>query len=176
MYPAWANAVNCTERRSARRRVLREMVCPSIQFIEDWKKYKSHHYISIISIIYNCQIYMKKLITIITSSVAFASLCCLSSVVIVALGLGSVSFAASLADTFYGEYKWYFRVFWLICLTIWLIWYFRSEGICTLDHVKRERKRVINTLLIALFTGVIGYLFFLYVVVHYIWVWQGIWR
>ena len=44
---------------------------------------------------------MKKLIAIISSSVAFASLCCLSSVVIVALGLGSVSFAASLADSFY---------------------------------------------------------------------------
>lgn len=44
---------------------------------------------------------MKKLITIISSSVALASLCCLSSVVIVALGLSSVSFAASLADSFY---------------------------------------------------------------------------
>lgn len=52
---------------------------------------------------------MKKLITIITSSVAFASLCCLSSVVIVALGLGSVSFATSLADNLYGDYRWYFR-------------------------------------------------------------------
>jgi hypothetical protein len=70
---------------------------------------------------------MKKLIAIISSSVAFASLCCLSSVVIVALGLGSVSFAASLADSFYGDYKWYFRVFGLLCLSSGLIYYFRSE-------------------------------------------------
>jgi hypothetical protein len=119
---------------------------------------------------------MKKLIAVISSSVAFASLCCLSSVVIVALGLGSVSFAASLADTFYGEYKWYFRAFGLFCLIIGLIWYFRSEGVCTIDQAKRERKKIINTLLIALFTGVAGYLFFLYVVVHYIGVWQGIWK
>jgi hypothetical protein len=118
---------------------------------------------------------MKKLIAIISSSVAFASLCCLSSVVIVALGLGSVSFSASLADTFYWEYKWYFRAFGLLCLAIGLIWYFRSEGICTLDHAKRERQKIINTLLIALFTGVVGYFFFLYVVVHYIGAWQGIW-
>jgi hypothetical protein len=118
---------------------------------------------------------MKKLIAIISSSVAFASLCCLSSVVIVALGLGSVSFSASLADTFYWEYKWYSRAFGLLCLAIGLIWYFRSEGICTLDHAKRERQKIINTLLIALFTGVVGYFFFLYVVVHYIGAWQGIW-
>jgi hypothetical protein len=89
---------------------------------------------------------MKKLITIITSSVAVASLCCLSSVVIVAFGLWSVSFAASLSDTFYGEYKWYFRGFGLFSLAIGLVMYFRSEWICTLDHVKRERKRIINKL------------------------------
>ncbi len=119
---------------------------------------------------------MKKLIAIISSSVAFASLCCLSSVVIVALGLGSVSFATSLADNLYGDYKWYFRAFGLLCLIIGLIYYFRSEGICTLDRAKRERKKIINTLLIALFTGVAGYMFFLYMVVHYIGVWQGIWK
>jgi hypothetical protein len=119
---------------------------------------------------------MQKLIAIISSSVLFASLCCLSSVVIVALGLGSVSFAASLSDTFYGDYKWYFRLFGLLCLILGLIWYFRSEGICTIDRVKREKQKIINTILIALFTGVAGYLFFLYVVVHYIGVWQGIWE
>lgn len=95
---------------------------------------------------------MKKLIAIISSSVVFASLCCLSSVVIVALGLGSVSFATSLADNLYGDYKWYFRAFGLLCLLVGLVYYFRSEDICTLDRVKRERKKIINTLLIALFT------------------------
>ena len=120
--------------------------------------------------------FMKKLIAIISSSVAFASLCCLSSVVIVALWLGSVSFAASLSDTFYGEYKWYFRAFGLICLIVGLVWYFRSEGICTLDRAKREQKKIINTILITLFAGIAGYIFFLYVVVHYLGVWQGIWK
>ena len=119
---------------------------------------------------------MKKLIAIISSSVALASLCCLSSVVIVALGLSSVSFATSLADNLYGDYKWYFRAFGLLCLLGGLIYYFRSEGICTLDRAKQEKKKIINTFLIALFTGVAGYLFFLYVVVHYIGVWQGIWK
>ncbi len=119
---------------------------------------------------------MKKLLAIISSSVAFASLCCLSSVVIVALWLGSVSFAASLADTFYGEYKWYFRGFGILSLAFGLVWYFRSEGICTLDQAKREHKKILNTLLIALFGGIFGYLIFLYVVVHYIGVWQGIWQ
>ena len=119
---------------------------------------------------------MKKLFAIISSSVLFASLCCLSSVVIVALGLGTVSFAASLSDTFYGYYKWYFRAFGLLCLIIGLLWYFRSEGICTIDQVKRQKKKIVNTILIALFSGILGYLFFLYGVVHYIGVWQGIWK
>lgn len=70
---------------------------------------------------------MKKLIAIISSSVAFASICCLSSVVIVAFGLGSVSFATSLADNLYGDYKWYFRGFGIVSLAFGLIWYFRSE-------------------------------------------------
>jgi len=107
--------------------------------------------------------------------VVAASLCCLSPVILVLLGLGTASFAGSLADTLYGSYKWVFRIIGLILLGLSLILYFRKKGVCTLDQVKRRRNETINTILIALIAAVGGYFFFLYVVVEYIGMWMGIW-
>ena len=107
--------------------------------------------------------------------VVAASLCCLSPVILVLLGLGTASFAGSLADTLYGSYKWVFRIIGLILLGLSLILYFRKKGVCTLDQVKRRRNEIINTILIALIAAVGGYFFFLYVVVEYIGMWMGIW-
>jgi hypothetical protein len=104
-----------------------------------------------------------------------ASLCCLSSVVLVLFGLGTVSVATSLADTLYGEYKWVFRIIGLILLCLSLVLYFRKKGVCTLNQAKRHQQEIINTVLIALFAAIGGYFFFLYVVVHYIGKWMGIW-
>ena len=109
--------------------------------------------------------------------VLIASLCCLSPVILVLLGLGSVTFASSLADTLYGEYKWYFRVAGLLALAAALFFYFRREkGICTLDEAKRRRNEILNTVALVVIAGVIGYVFFLYVVVHYAGVFLGLWR
>jgi len=108
--------------------------------------------------------------------VIIASLCCLSPVILVLLGLSTVGFATSLADTFYGEYKWYFRLVGLLSLIGAYIVHLRRQGVCTIDQVKRERNRIINGLLLTLIAGVIGYIFFLYIAVHYIGVWQGIWK
>ena len=107
--------------------------------------------------------------------VVLASLCCLSSVVIVLFGLGSVAFGASLADTFYGTYKWVFRSIGLIALCLSLVMYFRSRGICTLDQAKRQRNKIINITLISLICAIAGYFFFLYVVVEYAGIWLHIW-
>lgn len=107
--------------------------------------------------------------------VAFASLCCLSPVILVLLGLSTVSFAGSLADTLYGEYKWVFRIVGLLLLIVALILYFRRKGVCTLDQAKRHRNEIINTTIITLIAAVIGYVFFLYVVVEYIGIWLSIW-
>ena len=119
---------------------------------------------------------LKELLKITWLPVVGASLCCLSPVILVLLGLGSVSFAASLADTFYGEYKWVFRAFGLLLLLGSLVWYFmKVKGVCTLDAAKRRRNEIINTVLLALIAGVVGYIVFLYVVVHYLGVWLRIW-
>ncbi len=109
--------------------------------------------------------------------VVLASLCCLSPVILVLLGISSVSFASSLADTFYGEYKWVFRGIGIMTLTVSLVYYlYRQKGICTLDQVKRRRNEIVNYVMLTLVAGVLGYLFFLYVVVHYLGVWLSIWK
>lgn len=110
-------------------------------------------------------------------AVIVASLCCLSPVILVLLGLSTVSFATSLADTLYGEYKWAFRIVGLILLSASIIFYLRkNKGICTLDQAKRRRQEIINIFLISLIAGIVGYIFFLYVVVHYAGVFLGIWE
>ncbi|MEX0933832.1 MAG: mercuric transporter MerT family protein [Candidatus Paceibacterota bacterium] len=106
-----------------------------------------------------------------------ASLCCLTPLILVLLGLSTVSFASSLADTLYGEYKWAFRGVGLILLLIAVFFYFRrTKGICTIDEAKKRRREIINTTLLVLIVGVIAYVFFLYVIVHYGGVFAGLWE
>jgi len=108
--------------------------------------------------------------------VLFASLCCLSPLILVMFGLATASFAGSLADTLYGDYKWVFRLVGLIFLTVSVVLYLRRQkGICTIDEAKKRRQEIINTVILTLITGIIGYTFFLYVVVHYAGVWLNIW-
>lgn len=118
----------------------------------------------------------KELLKLTGIPVVVASLCCLSPVIIVLLGLGTTAFAASLADTLYGDYKWVFRGIGLVALVIALVVYFRNKGICTLDQAKKHRREIINKTLLALFVGVVGYVFFLYVVVEVFGIWLGIWE
>lgn len=127
-------------------------------------------------IIYTLIMNAREILKISGIPVVFASLCCLSPIIVVLLGLGSVTVASTLADTLYGEYKWAFRLLGLLTLGVALIHHFRRQGVCTLDQAKRERSRIINTVLITLATGLIGYIVFLYVIVHYAGVWLRIWK
>jgi amino acid transporter len=117
----------------------------------------------------------KELIKITGLPVVFASLCCLTPLVLVLVGLSSVTFAASLADTLYGTYKWVFRLVGLLLLGLSLFIYFRSKGICTIDQVKRQRKKIVNIVLLSLIVAIIGYVVFLYVIVELIGARLGIW-
>ncbi|QQR78935.1 MAG: hypothetical protein IPJ68_01535 [Candidatus Moraniibacteriota bacterium] len=118
----------------------------------------------------------KEVFRVASVPVIIASLCCLSPVMLVLLGLSTVGFAASLSDTFYGEYKWLFRLAGLLALGLAYLVHLRRQGICTLDQAKRERNRIVNGLLVTLIAGVIGYIFFLYVVVEYLGRWLQIWK
>ena len=120
---------------------------------------------------------IKEIFKISSIPVAIASLCCLSPVILVLFGLSTVSFASSLGDTLYGEYKWYFRVAGIIALMVALVFYFRrAKGVCTIDEAVRRRNEIINTVVLVFIAGVIGYIFFLYVVVHYIGVFLNLWK
>lgn len=119
---------------------------------------------------------LKDLAKVVSVPVLLASLCCLSPLILVILGLSTVGFAASLADSFYGEYKWYFRLVGLLALIGAYVVYLRKQGVCTLDQVKRERNKILNQFLLLLIGGVLGYVFFLYVVVHYAGVGLKIWE
>lgn len=106
-----------------------------------------------------------------------ASLCCLSPLILVAFGLSTAAFASSLADTLYGDYRWIFRIIGLALLVWSLILYFRRQKwICTLDEAKKRRQEIVNTSLLVLIAGIIGYVIFLYVVVHYTGLPFGIWE
>ncbi len=120
---------------------------------------------------------IKDILKVSSLPVVLASLCCLTPVVIVLAGVGTVTFASTLADTLYGEYKWIFRAIGLSALLASLIVYLRRQkGICTIDDAVRRRNEVLNLTMIVLAAGVAGYFFFLYVVVHYIGVFLAIWN
>lgn len=117
----------------------------------------------------------KDIVKLVSVPVAIASLCCLSPVILVLMGVASVSFAGSLADTFYGEYKWGFRLAGLLALVFALLLYFRKKGVCTLDQARRRKNEIINTIVIVLFVAILGYIVFLYGVVEVIGLWLGLW-
>lgn len=95
------------------------------------------------------------------------SLCCVTPVVLVLLGLASISVAADMGNVLYGEYRWIFRIVALGFLAAALILYFRRKGICTLDQARRQRNRILNVSLVVLFFSIGAYLAFNYIAVHY---------
>jgi NADH:ubiquinone oxidoreductase subunit 6 (subunit J) len=104
-------------------------------------------------------------------------LCCLTPIVLVLLGLASISVAASLGNVLYGDYHWEFRLAALVFLALALVVYFRRRGICTLDQVRRQRNRIINASLVVLIFAVGIYVFWTYVAVHWLGIWVGLpWR
>lgn len=115
------------------------------------------------------KLFSKETFKIISVPVVVASLCCLSPLILVFLGLGTAAFAGSLADTLYGSYKWAFRAAGLILLAVSLVVYLRRQkGICTLDEAKKRRNEIINIVAVSVSAAVIGYIVWLYVVVEYI--------
>lgn len=119
--------------------------------------------------------HFKDLMKISAIPVVIASLCCLSPVILVFLGLATVGFGASLADVFYGEYKWAFRGAGFLALMVAYTFYLRQQGICTLDQAKRQRNRILNGFLMLVILGIVGYTIFLYGVVEYLGIWLGLW-
>lgn len=106
----------------------------------------------------------------IVGSSLIASMCCLPSVVMVMLGLATVSTGAALSNTLYwGEdgFGWFRGSMLLVAfisVIIGLVLYFRNQGICSLDEAKRSRRKIVNTSILVLCTSYVLYLVFNYVI------------
>lgn len=94
-------------------------------------------------------------------------LCCMTPIVLVSLGLTTVTVANNWGNLLYGEYRWHFRILALALMSITLVLYFRSRGICTLDQAKRQRTRILNLTIVSLLIFYALYVFWTYVVLHY---------
>ena len=112
----------------------------------------------------------RKLWKIVASSSVIASMCCLPSVVLVMFGIATVSTSAALSDTLYWGEDGYssFRPLMLAIaaatVCVGLYFYFRSQGICTIDQAKRERRKIINTSILIIIISYLSYLLLNYVI------------
>jgi hypothetical protein len=105
----------------------------------------------------------------ISSSAIIASMCCLPSVVMVMFGLASVSTAAALSDDLYfGQFRWWLYLATAIFLSYGLYRHFNADGICTIDDVKRERQKVINTTLLVVILTIIIFIVWNYIILELI--------
>ncbi len=107
---------------------------------------------------------------VVAGSSIIASMCCIPSIVLVMFGLATVSTGAAISDTLYwGEdgYSWFRPLMLVLALTaaiVGLIFYFRNQGICTLDQAKRERRKIINTSILVIIISYLSYLLLNYVI------------
>lgn len=91
-----------------------------------------------------------------------ASLCCIGPLILIALGLGTASTALSI-----GSQKPYFLALGLLFFVISLFLFikYRRKNICEGCTTKeQERKRIINTILIAFVALVILYILLIYII------------
>jgi len=113
---------------------------------------------------------VKSLWKLIGGSAFLASMCCIPSVVLVLFGLASVSSAAALSNDLYwgtNGMSWFrpaLSVLSLVLVALGLVLYFRNDGICTLDEVRRQRKRIVNTSVVALTLAVLVYVVFNFII------------
>src|SRR5881296_2883048 len=83
-----------------------------------------------------------------------AGLCCLTPIVLVLLGVATISAANSLGNILYGEYRWAFRAAALASLVAAIVVHFRRRGVCTLDEARRRRNAILNFSVLALILGI----------------------
>ena len=100
---------------------------------------------------------MGSLFRVTAPSVFVSSLCCVTPIMFVLLGASTGSFGVTLFTKTIAPFEWIFGVLGLVFLVSSLVLYFRELGICTLDQAKARRNEVINTTLLSLITGAIGY-------------------
>lgn len=102
-----------------------------------------------------------------SSSAVLASMCCLPSVILVMFSLASVSTAAALSNNLYfSAVRWWLYLASFLLISYGLYRTFKADGICSIEDVKRERKKVINTSLAVFSITLVSYLIFNYVILE----------
>lgn len=86
-----------------------------------------------------------------------SSLCCFSPIVFVLFGLATVSTAAYWGNYFFFGFWWLFIAVGLFFIALMLLIYWRKKQICTLDDVKRHRRKIINSVLLSLSLFIVFY-------------------
>lgn len=104
----------------------------------------------------------KRLFLQMTLAILTGWLCCITPLVLVLLGVASLSSAVSLDHVLNGEYAWAFRGAALVFVAVAVVVYFRRRGVCTLDQARRQRNGIINITFLALLFAVAGYMAFWY--------------
>lgn len=103
-------------------------------------------------------------------SAFLASMCCFPSVVLVFFGLASVSSAAALSNDLYwgtNGMEWFRPMLSLLSVVFvaaGLVFYFRAQGVCSMEEAKRQRTRIVNTSLVVMFLSLTAYLLFNFVI------------
>jgi hypothetical protein len=103
-------------------------------------------------------------------SAFLASMCCFPSVVLVLFGFASVSSAAALSNDLYwgtngmGWFRPLLSLLSLAFVAAGLVFYFRAQGVCSMEEAKRQRTRIVNTSLVVLFLSLTAYLLFNFVI------------
>ena len=110
------------------------------------------------------------LATIVALSSVTASMCCLPSVIwVLFAGSSAIVAADNLSNDLY--YSWVRVALYITSLamiTIGLAIYFRNRGVCSLDDLQRNRRRVVNTSLAVFTASVATYLVWNFVVLEVI--------
>lgn len=90
--------------------------------------------------------------------------CCVGPTALALLGLATVSFALSLANTLYNEYGWYFRGVAIVLAAAGIVRLLRARKACTLRGA-REQWRLVLTVLVVLAVT--------YIALYWITTWLG---
>ena len=108
------------------------------------------------------------LTSLVALSAVTASMCCLPSVIwVLFAGSSAIVAADQLSNNLY--YSWVRYALYAVSLSmvaIGLVIYFRKRGVCSLDDVKKERRKVINTSLAVFTASIIAYLFWNFVILE----------
>ena len=100
-------------------------------------------------------------------SAFLASMCCFPSVLLVGLGLMTISAGDALSNNLYfGPARWILYGLTITILGFGIYRYFQAQGICTLDQAKRERNRIANTAILVLISTFTIYLVWNYIILE----------